>query len=328
MSLVRAFRLCRSRLGTIVRAFRLTVGVHDSPATVCSTPENTHLLLSGRKSHAHKPIRRQSSHFTCTQKLTSAREVIPWSDILPNQVRRQSHTDEASGLIRPQQDPINVPAMTCPPATHSSTLRTALTISTTLALLSVAVLPARESFFRSISGIASSSPTLGAATGVVASLGLLILVAVAVSIAAWSWVQNRTVFWQLAVAGGGVLVAYALSESIKLLVTEQRPCHTLDVATVLTCPEPGDWSWPSNHSVLAAAFATACILAIPRSVWIVVPAASAIAISRVAAGVHYAHDVTSGLALGVAVVTLTATAARPLIRRLPPTLLASPPAHR
>src|SRR5699024_10837516 len=85
--------------------------------------------------------------------------------------------------------------------------------------------------------------------------------------------------------------------------------------TVLSCPGSGDWSWPSNHAVLAAAFATACILVVPRLAWFAVPLALAIAASRVAAGVHFVHDVLSGLALGALVVAAVVAAASPVLDR-------------
>jgi DNA-binding Lrp family transcriptional regulator len=47
--------------------------------------------------------------------------------------------------------------------------------------------------------------------------------------------------------------------------------------------------------------------------------------SRVAAGVHYVHDIASGLALGVLVVTLVTTVPRPAVDRLPASLTVCPP---
>src|SRR5699024_10637512 len=83
----------------------------------------------------------------------------------------------------------------------------------------------------------------------------------------------------------------------------------------LSCPGGGDWSWPSSHAALAAAFAAACILVVPRLAWFALPLALAIAASRVAAGVHYVHDVLSGLALGALVVAAVVAAASPVLDR-------------
>lgn len=116
--------------------------------------------------------------------------------------------------------------------------------------------------------------------------------------------QGRDRFLLIIAAGIGTIAAYASSETIKLLVTEERPCRAIAIDTVSACPEVGDWSWPSNHATIAAALATACVLAI-RRLWPLVAALTLlIALSRVAAGVHYVHDTLSGITLGI-VVTVT-----------------------
>lgn len=220
--------------------------------------------------------------------------------------------------------------MTSRPLSFSTpAIRLPLTTAAALALFAAATLPARENLYRAIAGTTADSSALGRLAGAVASRGLLLLVALTAVIAVWSWMRDRTVFWRLASGGIGVIGAYLLSEAIKLTATEERPCRVLDVATVKPCPEVGDWSWPSNHAVIAAAFATACIIALPRTAWFAAPVAVLIAFSRVAAGVHYVHDVASGLALGTAVVAMVAVALQPVVNRLPESLATgNPVAHR
>ncbi|WP_330270683.1 phosphatase PAP2 family protein [Lentzea sp. NBC_00516] len=100
-------------------------------------------------------------------------------------------------------------------------------------------------------------------------------------------------------AGAGVVVAYAISEVVKLIVQEDRPCRTRP--SMAECPEVGDWSFPSNHSVIAGSSAMA-IWALHRTYgWIAAVCAIAAASSRVIVGVHYVHDVMAGLALGALV---------------------------
>ncbi|HEX8866809.1 MAG TPA: phosphatase PAP2 family protein [Lentzea sp.] len=100
-------------------------------------------------------------------------------------------------------------------------------------------------------------------------------------------------------AGAGVAVAYAVSEVIKLVVQEERPCRT--APSLAECPAPGDWSFPSNHSVIAGASAMA-IWALHRALgWVAAVCAVAAAASRVIVGVHYVHDVAAGLLLGALV---------------------------
>ncbi|MFI2366101.1 phosphatase PAP2 family protein [Promicromonospora sp. NPDC019610] len=178
-------------------------------------------------------------------------------------------------------------------------------LSVLLVLSTVALLawPGRGTLFEGIAGATAASPLAGLA-GLVADKGLLALVAITAGLVLSTWVRDRPRFWLLAAAGAGAAAAYGTSEVVKLLVTEERPCRAVDVATVLACPLPGDWSWPSNHSTIAGALAVACLLVAPRLWPVVVPLALAVAGARVAAGVHYVHDVASGLALGVLVTCL------------------------
>ncbi|GGN16261.1 phosphatase PAP2 family protein [Lentzea pudingi] len=110
------------------------------------------------------------------------------------------------------------------------------------------------------------------------------------------WFKHRL---RAFLAGAGVVVAYAISEVVKLVVREERPCRT--APSIAECPPHGDWSFPSNHSVIAGASAMA-IWALHRTYgWIAAVCAIAAASSRVVVGVHYVHDVMAGLALGALV---------------------------
>lgn len=111
-----------------------------------------------------------------------------------------------------------------------------------------------------------------------------------------------------------VVAAYAANSLIKNLFDEQRPCRTLHTLTVEACPPLGDWSFPSNHAVIAAAAAVALLLADRRTARIAVPAALLMAASRVWVGVHYPHDVVVGLVIG----GLAAWALTPVARRAAP----------
>lgn len=183
------------------------------------------------------------------------------------------------------------------------------------ALLSAVTFFARDDLYASLAAAASGS-VFESVVGMVAEVGVLALVGSAALLAAWSWLRDRRAFLTLTSAGIGVVGAYATSEFVKLLVEEQRPCRALDVQTVLACPGMGDWSWPSNHATIAAAFAAACIFTLPGSAWFVAPVAALIAASRVAAGVHYVHDVLAGLALGLLGVAIAVAIMRPVCDRL------------
>ncbi|GAA4990265.1 phosphatase PAP2 family protein [Yinghuangia aomiensis] len=117
-----------------------------------------------------------------------------------------------------------------------------------------------------------------------------------------------------------VVLVYAVNDVLKGLVQEQRPCQTLPgSSTIEACPGAGDWSFPSNHSVIAAAAATAVFLVHRALGWVAAVAALAMAASRVWVGVHYPHDVLVALLLGVAVawpLTVAAGHAAPAVERL------------
>ncbi|WP_405985183.1 phosphatase PAP2 family protein [Streptomyces sp. NBC_00872] len=136
-------------------------------------------------------------------------------------------------------------------------------------------------------------------------------------VAVW-WLARRAGSRALALAVLAPLataIAYVCSELSKSVLEEERPCRAVAGAgePLITCPPVGDWSFPSNHSTIAGAAATALLIARPRLAYLTVPMALLMAFSRVFVGVHYPHDVAVGLVLGAAVATLVMpAAARPV----------------
>ncbi|ARH93299.1 phosphatase PAP2 family protein [Streptomyces sp. MOE7] len=121
-----------------------------------------------------------------------------------------------------------------------------------------------------------------------------------------------------------VVVAFLLNDVIKSVFDEQRPCRTLHTVTVEVCPGLGDWSFPSNHSAIAAAAAVALFLCDRRLGRIAVPAALLMAASRVWIGAHYPHDAVVGLLVGTLVawwLTPLAGRASPVVDRIGATRL-------
>ncbi|MFD4726748.1 phosphatase PAP2 family protein [Streptomyces seoulensis] len=103
------------------------------------------------------------------------------------------------------------------------------------------------------------------------------------------------------------VVAFVVSTALKQVVHENRPCQSLHVMTLEACPAPGDWSFPSNHSALAAAAAVALWFVSARLGVIAAIGALAMAASRVWVGAHYPHDIIAGLIVGALVAASLAT---------------------
>lgn len=96
-----------------------------------------------------------------------------------------------------------------------------------------------------------------------------------------------------------VLLAYGISNMIKLGTHELRPCRAIPgISIVASCDPLSDYSFPSNHAVLAASAAVALLVVNRRLGTIVAMLALLMGFTRVYVGAHYPHDVLVGLALG------------------------------
>ena len=159
---------------------------------------------------------------------------------------------------------------------------------------------------------------LGYATYGVALFGALMVAALVVArhrstrdLAATGWVPLA------------MLLALALNQPLGRLVGEARPYDThpdiLRLVDVTT-----DFSFPSDHSVMAGAVAAGLLLAHRQLGLVAVAAALLLAFSRVYVAAHYPWDVAAGLLFGAAVALGGwALLRRPLIDDDP---VAAPPA--
>ncbi|MFI6771109.1 phosphatase PAP2 family protein [Streptomyces sp. NPDC050355] len=163
--------------------------------------------------------------------------------------------------------------------------------------------------YRDLTDLAHDAPTwLRTFADIGTEGGLLLLMAVAVL--GW-WRSRSGTARSVALAvlvPIATVVAYLLSEVAKSLVDEERPCRAVAgaAASIVSCPPEGDWSFPSNHSTIAAALAVGIAIAWRAAAWAALPIALLTGFSRVFVGVHYPHDVAAGLALGAAVAALGA----------------------
>ncbi|MEV6575673.1 phosphatase PAP2 family protein [Streptomyces sp. NPDC051577] len=161
--------------------------------------------------------------------------------------------------------------------------------------------------------------------------GTLLFLGLLLAWVGWTALRRRDVsgLAGVAVTAAGTVVAYGLSEAIKLLVDEERPCRALPgVAALAPCPEPGDWSFPSNHATLAIALAVGVTLARPRLATLVLPVAGAAALLRVLVGVHYPHDVLAATVLGATAVVTVRLLVQPIAVRAVSAFLVRQPVGR
>lgn len=105
----------------------------------------------------------------------------------------------------------------------------------------------------------------------------------------------------LLIGGVGAVLAYACNKVLKNVFENPRPCNLYDYA-VASCPPAENWSYPSNHTVIAVAVATSLIVAAHRMAWVAVPLTLVTAATRIVAGHHFPHDVVAGAVEGVVIV--------------------------
>ncbi|KRF48776.1 UDP-diphosphatase [Terrabacter sp. Soil811] len=104
-------------------------------------------------------------------------------------------------------------------------------------------------------------------------------------------------------AGAGTLLAVAVNQPVAALVAEARP-YAVHPAALTLVDRTTDWSFPSDHSVMAGAVAVGLLLVSRRLGALALAAAVLMAATRVYVGAHYPHDVVAGLLLGAAVADL------------------------
>jgi membrane-associated phospholipid phosphatase len=141
--------------------------------------------------------------------------------------------------------------------------------------------------------------------------GGLVVVA-ALALAAGLWARRRGSLSGVAImvlAGVSALVSLGINHFLSLAVARPRPCHALHhVVVILSCAH--DYSFPSDHSVIAGALATGMLFFSRRLGIVAILLAVTVAFARVYAGVHYPGDVLGGLVLGALVAAAVARVLR------------------
>ncbi|HEY4097623.1 MAG TPA: phosphatase PAP2 family protein [Baekduia sp.] len=143
-------------------------------------------------------------------------------------------------------------------------------------------------------------------------LGLLIAAFVVVGGARKAAVRRAVVAAGLS-AGLGLAVAAVVSR----LVDRPRPFVAHPGSIHLFAQHAADPGFPSDHTTAAFAIAVALLLRSRRWGLVALAAATILAVTRVAMGIHYPTDVLAGAAIGtLAALTLHQTRVRALLHRL------------
>lgn len=143
---------------------------------------------------------------------------------------------------------------------------------------------ASASAYRSVAGAVADVPAWMASLLEVAGGGTLVILGLLLVRLCWTAVRRKDAAGAAGavVIGVGTVAAYAISEALKLVVDEERPCRALrGVEAITDCPPTGDWSFPSNHATLAAALAVGLAMLRPRLATLTLSLAGAAALLRV-----------------------------------------------
>ena len=154
-----------------------------------------------------------------------------------------------------------------------------------------------QQLFAQINQVARQPPWLHGLAAGYATYGVVVFGAL-IAFALWqaghaSAVKLAGAVW----AGVGALVAVAINQPIATLDAEPRP-YQVDPDTLVLIARSTDWSFPSDHAVMAGACAVGLLIANRRLGVIVSVAGMLLAATRVYVGAHYPFDVLAGLLLG------------------------------
>ncbi|TDD83835.1 phosphatase PAP2 family protein [Actinomadura rubrisoli] len=167
---------------------------------------------------------------------------------------------------------------------------------------------ASASVYRDISDAAADAPSFVGSAADLAGDGLLLVLGVLLAVTGLLALRRRSArdVGAAILVGVATVGGYVVSEALKLVVDEERPCRAVPGArAVAECPPTGDWAFPSNHAALAVGLAVGLAILRPRLAIVSIPLGAAVIPARVASGAHYPHDVLAGAALGGAVAAVT-----------------------
>lgn len=172
----------------------------------------------------------------------------------------------------------------------------------------------QRDWFLKVNAFARTSSALHGPMRLYAEYGVALFVGVLAL--AWWWSRGDRNPGAMAAAlwaPVGVLVALGLNQPLIRMVHEARPFAVFPDALVLV-DRSHDFSYPSDHTVMAGAVAAGVLLTHRRLLgWLTVAAAVSLAFARVYVGAHFPLDVVAGLLFGAAVTVVGYEVVRPLL---------------
>ncbi|OLZ61292.1 hypothetical protein AV521_43990 [Streptomyces sp. IMTB 2501] len=173
------------------------------------------------------------------------------------------------------------------------------------------------SLFTSVTDFARDTPWLNAPIALTTNLGLGVF-AVLMLIGWWRARRRDDSAMATALAAPvAVVTAFAVTEVVKKLVAEPRPCRALPHDFyVNSCPAPTDYAFPSGHTTTAAATAAALFLLDRRLAAIAAVCTLLEGFTRVYVGDHYPHDVLGAILIAAPVALAAGLILRGLLRPL------------
>src|SRR5258706_10604926 len=93
------------------------------------------------------------------------------------------------------------------------------------------------------------------------------------------------------------LAGLLIYRRLKATLVRERP-FIRHPGITLAMPPLDRYSFPSGHTLHAVCYSAQAVAHFPQLAWLLVPAASLIALSRVVLGLHYPTDVCAGAAIG------------------------------
>jgi undecaprenyl-diphosphatase len=172
-----------------------------------------------------------------------------------------------------------------------------------------------DALFDQINALARATPWLHSVITAYAGFGVVVF---AVLLAAGWWIARRSGQPErvaaVVCAGAATLLAVGINQPIVSAVHEARP-YTAHPGVLELATRSTDYSFPSDHAVVAGAVAVGLMFVSRRLAVLAAAAALLMAFARVYIAAHYPSDVAVGLLLGAGVALVVYLAAHRLATR-------------